>query len=183
MRPEGELLVFSGSASPNLTRAICARLGVSVAHGEVIRFSEGTLFVRIGENVRGRDVFLVQSTVFPANDHFMEALFWIDALKRASATSVDRPAVADYPAGRGPDGQGRISPKWFKLGFPSGYMADVLQNLEALSSVGRAGDPRLVRAVEFVLSRQDAAGRWRNGHAHRGKRGCHSTRGTSPASG
>ena len=88
MALDGELLVFSGSGSPKLTRAICDRLGISVGHGEVIRFSEGTLFVRIGDNVRGRDVFLVQSTVFPANDHFMEALFWVDAFKRASAASV-----------------------------------------------------------------------------------------------
>jgi len=88
MGPDAELLVFSGSASPKLTRAICARLGVSVGMGEVVRFSEGTLFVRVGENVRGRDVFLVQSTVYPANDHFMETLFWIDAFKRASAASV-----------------------------------------------------------------------------------------------
>jgi ribose-phosphate pyrophosphokinase len=51
----GELLVFGGSASPKLTGAICARLGVPVGQSEVIRFSEGTLFVRIGENVRGRD--------------------------------------------------------------------------------------------------------------------------------
>jgi ribose-phosphate pyrophosphokinase len=85
---EGELLVFGGSATPKLTGAICASLGISVGQGEVIRFSEGTLFVRIGQNVRGRDVFLVQSTVFPANDHFMETLFWVDAFKRASAASV-----------------------------------------------------------------------------------------------
>jgi ribose-phosphate pyrophosphokinase len=84
----GELLVFGGSGSPKLTRAICAGLGVPVGQGEVIRFSEGTLFVRIGENVRGRDVFIVQSTVFPASDLFMELLFWIDAFKRASAASV-----------------------------------------------------------------------------------------------
>jgi ribose-phosphate pyrophosphokinase len=56
--------------------------------GEVLRFSEGNLFVRVKENVRGRHVYIVQSTVFPANDHFMELLFWIDALKRASAESV-----------------------------------------------------------------------------------------------
>ncbi|HEX4212896.1 MAG TPA: ribose-phosphate pyrophosphokinase [Candidatus Dormibacteraeota bacterium] len=85
---EGELLVFGGSASPRLTAAICDRLCVPVGQGEVIRFSEGTLFVRIGQNVRGRHVFLVQSTVYPANDHFMEMLFWIDAFKRASASSV-----------------------------------------------------------------------------------------------
>ena len=87
-RADRELLVFGGSASPKLTRAVCARIGVLVGQGEVIRFSEGTLFVRISENVRGRDVFLIQSTVFPANDTFMETLFWIDAFKRASAASV-----------------------------------------------------------------------------------------------
>ena len=59
-----------------------------------MRFSEGNLFVRVLENVRGRDVFLVQGTAFPANDNFMELLFWIDALKRASAASVT--AVIPY---------------------------------------------------------------------------------------
>src|SRR5436309_10889156 len=87
-RDEASPLVFGGSASPRLTRAICGYLGVSLGRGEVLRFSEGTLFPRVMENVRGRPVYLVQSTVFPANDHFMELLFWIDALKRASATSV-----------------------------------------------------------------------------------------------
>ena len=80
--------VFAGSASPRLTRAICQHLGVEVGRGEVLRFSEGTLFPRILENVRGRRVYLVQSTVFPANDHFMELLFWVDAFKRASAATV-----------------------------------------------------------------------------------------------
>jgi ribose-phosphate pyrophosphokinase len=61
---------------------------VEVGRGEVLRFSEGTLFPRILENVRGRRVYLVQSTVFPANDHFMELLFWVDAFKRASAATV-----------------------------------------------------------------------------------------------
>ena len=83
-----EPLVFGGSASPRLTRAICERLGTGVGRGETIRFGEGTLFVRVLENVRGRDVYLVQSTAFPANDAFMELLFWIDAFKRASAASV-----------------------------------------------------------------------------------------------
>jgi ribose-phosphate pyrophosphokinase len=86
--PEDEMLVFAGSASPRLAAAICRHLGVEVGRGEVLRFSEGTLFVRVLQNVRGRRVYLVQSTVFPANDHFMELLFWIDALKRASADSV-----------------------------------------------------------------------------------------------
>lgn len=83
-----EILIFGGSGSPQLTQKICDYLQVRPGAREVIRFSEGNLFVRVNENVRGRRVYLVQSTVFPANDHFMELLFWIDALKRASAESV-----------------------------------------------------------------------------------------------
>jgi ribose-phosphate pyrophosphokinase len=86
--PGDEMLVFAGSGSPKLTRAICASLGIAPAAGEVKRFSEGNLFVRVQENVRGRSTYVVQSTVFPTNDNFMELLFWIDALKRASAESV-----------------------------------------------------------------------------------------------
>lgn len=59
-----------------------------LGRGEVLRFSEGNVFVRVLENVRGRQVYLIQGTVFPANHQFMELLFWIDALKRASAASV-----------------------------------------------------------------------------------------------
>jgi ribose-phosphate pyrophosphokinase len=83
-----DLLIFGGSGSPKLTRKICDYLQVQPAAGEVLRFSDGNLFVRVKENVRGRRVYIVQSTVFPANDNFMELLFWIDALKRASAESV-----------------------------------------------------------------------------------------------
>jgi ribose-phosphate pyrophosphokinase len=86
--PGEDLLVFGGSGSPRLTRRICEVLGVEPGAGEVLRFSEGNLFVRVKENVRGRRAYLVQSTAFPANDNFMELLFWIDALKRASAESV-----------------------------------------------------------------------------------------------
>jgi ribose-phosphate pyrophosphokinase len=83
-----EILIFGGSGSPRLTLKICEYLHLQLGAGEVLRFSEGNLFVRVKQNVRGRRVYLVQSTVFPANDHFMELLFWIDALKRASAESV-----------------------------------------------------------------------------------------------
>jgi ribose-phosphate pyrophosphokinase len=82
------MVIFGGSGSPRLTRAICEYLGRQPAAGEVLRFSDGNLFVRVKENVRGRDAYLVQSNVFPTNDNFMELLFWIDALKRASARSV-----------------------------------------------------------------------------------------------
>jgi ribose-phosphate pyrophosphokinase len=83
-----DIRVFGGSGSPVLTDMICGYLGVERGRGEVLRFSEGNLFVRILENVRGRGVYLVQSTAFPANDNFMELLFWVDAFKRASAESV-----------------------------------------------------------------------------------------------
>src|SRR6266568_6060852 len=88
-RPDDEdPLIFAGSASPRLTAAVCRELEVELGASEVIRFSEGTLFVRVLENVRGRSVYLVQSTVFPTNANFMELLFWIDAFSRASADSV-----------------------------------------------------------------------------------------------
>jgi ribose-phosphate pyrophosphokinase len=83
-----DLVIFGGSGSPKLTLKICEYLGTQPGAGEVVRFSDGNLFVRVRENVRGRHVYLVQSTVFPTNDNFMELLFWIDALKRASAESV-----------------------------------------------------------------------------------------------
>src|ERR671930_1015400 len=81
-------LIFAGSASRSLGAEIAAYLQLPLGRGEVVRFSEGNLFVRVLENVRGRHVYLVQGTVFPANDQFMELLFWIDAFKRASAASV-----------------------------------------------------------------------------------------------
>ena len=83
-----DILVFGGSGSPRLTRHICDYLQIQPGQGETLRFSEGNLFVRILENVRGRRVYLIQSTAFPANDNFMELLFWIDAFRRASAESI-----------------------------------------------------------------------------------------------
>ena len=83
-----DILVFGGSGSPRLTQKICDYLEVTPGRGEVLRFSEGNLFVRILDNVRGRRAYLVQSTAYPSNDNFMELLFWIDAFKRASAESV-----------------------------------------------------------------------------------------------
>ena len=89
-----DFLLFAGSASRRLGGAIGSYLDQPLAASETHRFSEGNLFVRVLENVRGRDTFLVQGTAFPANDNFMELLFWIDALKRASAASVT--AVIPY---------------------------------------------------------------------------------------
>ena len=86
--PFGELKIFSGSASHALGKAICRQIGTDLAKSETMTFSEGNVFVRVLENVRGRDVFVVQGTEYPVNDNFMELLFWIDAFKRASATQV-----------------------------------------------------------------------------------------------
>ena len=90
---------MTSSSSPGPRAGSSAELSpttwtVELGASETLRFSEGNLFVRVLENVRGRDVFLVQGTAFPANDNFMELLFWIDALKRASAASVT--AVIPY---------------------------------------------------------------------------------------
>ena len=92
--PYGELKVFAGSSGQQLGRAILNRLGMDLAKSETHMFSEGNVFVRVLENVRGRDVFIVQGGDYPVNDNFMELLFWIDALKRASATQVT--AVVPY---------------------------------------------------------------------------------------
>src|SRR3954451_12404471 len=81
-------MVFAGSTSRRLTARICDYLHITSGRNETLRFSDGNTFVRVLDNVRGRRVYVVQSTVFPTNDHFMELLFWIDAFKRASAESV-----------------------------------------------------------------------------------------------
>jgi ribose-phosphate pyrophosphokinase len=86
--PFGELKIFAGRASTALAQSICSHLGIECARSETKIFSEGNVFVRVLENVRGRDVFVIQGTEHPVNDNFMELLFWIDALKRASATQV-----------------------------------------------------------------------------------------------
>jgi len=76
------------------------------------------------------------------------------------------PAVADYPMGYG---NARPSSSWFRLGFPSGYVADVLQVLEALVAAGAGNDPRLGHAVDWLLEQQDDHGRWANRYPYAGK--------------
>src|SRR5947208_4699330 len=83
-----EMLVFAGSGSRKLNARICDYLRIPQGKNETLHSSDGNTFVRILENVRGRRVYLVQSTVFPANGNFMELLFWVDAFKRAGAETV-----------------------------------------------------------------------------------------------
>jgi ribose-phosphate pyrophosphokinase len=86
--------VFAGNANRGLAQAICEELGVELGNAEVRNFSDGETQVDIHDNVRGGDVFVVQSTSSPGNDHLMELLLLLDALKRASAKRVT--AVVPY---------------------------------------------------------------------------------------
>jgi len=83
-----EMKLFAGNANPVLAREICAYLGVELGAAEVGRFSDGEIMVRIRENTRGRDVFVIQSTCPPVNDNLMELLIMVDALRRASADRI-----------------------------------------------------------------------------------------------
>jgi ribose-phosphate pyrophosphokinase len=89
-----EWVVLAGNNSRPLAEKICEKLGKPLGHVEVRRFSDGEMFVEVRENVRGRDVYVIQSTSFPVNDSLMELLILIDALKRASAKEIT--AVIPY---------------------------------------------------------------------------------------
>ncbi len=86
--------IFSGNSNPELAQKICDLLEIHLGRALVTRFSDGEIRVEIGENVRGADVFLIQSGAHPVNDHLMELLVMIDALKRASARRIT--AVIPY---------------------------------------------------------------------------------------
>ncbi|MDP8950732.1 MAG: ribose-phosphate pyrophosphokinase [Actinomycetota bacterium] len=86
--PENRLLLFSGSGYPELAESIAERLDVDLGEIELTRFSNGEMYARYGESVRGADVFIVQSLGAPVNDNLMELLVMIDAAKRASAASI-----------------------------------------------------------------------------------------------
>src|SRR4051812_43151056 len=82
------LTIFSGNANRDLAESICKCVEVRPGQAEVTTFSDGEIFVEIGENVRGVNCFVVQPTCAPVNQHLMELLVTIDALKRASAGSI-----------------------------------------------------------------------------------------------
>mgnify|MGYP001454673955 FL=1 len=84
----GNPVIFAGNSHPQLVADICAYLHQNVGKVEVFKFSNDNTFVRILENVRQKDVFILQSTVEPVNDHIMELLIMIDAAKRASAGRI-----------------------------------------------------------------------------------------------
>src|SRR5882762_3682764 len=82
------LSIFSGNANRKLAESICKCVDTRLGALEVTRFSDGEIYVEIGENVRGVNCFVVQPTCTPVNDNLMELLVMIDALKRASAGSI-----------------------------------------------------------------------------------------------
>jgi ribose-phosphate pyrophosphokinase len=89
-----KLRVFTGNSNVSLAQMICEHLGIPLGKAQVKRFSDGEINVEIDESVRGMDVFVVQSTCPPVNDHLMELLILMDALKRASAERIN--AVIPY---------------------------------------------------------------------------------------
>jgi ribose-phosphate pyrophosphokinase len=94
MQPSRDFKVFAGNSNPALAQRICEYLQRPLGKAVVDTFSDGEIHVEIGENVRGQDVFIVQSTCPPTNHHLMELLIMCDALKRASAGSIT--AVMPY---------------------------------------------------------------------------------------
>ncbi|ADL06846.1 ribose-phosphate diphosphokinase [Thermosediminibacter oceani] len=91
---ENRLEIFTGNANPELAREIARNLGIMVGDAVVNTFSDGEIQVKINESVRGADVFVIQPLSYPVNDHLMELLIMLDALKRASAWRIT--AVMPY---------------------------------------------------------------------------------------
>ena len=94
-----ELRVFSGNAHPSLASAVCSYLGIPLGKAEVFQFSNENIFVRILENIRGRDVFIIQPICSPVNQNLMELLIMLDATKRASAGRITA-VIPHYGYGR-----------------------------------------------------------------------------------
>src|SRR5260370_42524924 len=88
LRHDEKFKIFCGTDNEPLTEEICAFLGIERGKATVTRFSDGECYVQILENVRGADVFVCQPTCFPVDEHLMELLLLVDALKRASARLI-----------------------------------------------------------------------------------------------
>src|SRR5918992_4465198 len=86
--PLDRLMVFTGNAHPRFAQEVAKGLNLSLGRAIVGKFSDGEVMVELLENVRGKDVFVLQSTCAPTNDNLMEMLVMVDALKRSSAARV-----------------------------------------------------------------------------------------------
>lgn len=82
------MTIFAGNANPELAKAVANSLNIPLGHATVSRFSDGEVMVQLLDSVRGRDVFVLQSTCAPTNDNLMELMIMVDALKRASAARI-----------------------------------------------------------------------------------------------
>jgi ribose-phosphate pyrophosphokinase len=83
-----EMKIFTGNANPALSHDICSYLGVPLGDATVTSFPDGETFVKINDNIRGRDVFIIQPTCPPTNQNLMELLIMVDAARRASAARI-----------------------------------------------------------------------------------------------
>src|ERR1700709_1704587 len=83
-----ELKIFSGTANRDLADKICGVIGVPLGEATISSFPDGETYIKIDENIRGRDVFIVQPTCPPTNQHLMELLIMVDAARRASADRI-----------------------------------------------------------------------------------------------
>lgn len=88
VRMNNDIKVFAGSSGKEFAQRVCKDLGLVLGKSKTITFTEGNIYVKVEETVRGMDVFLIQSIGLSPNNEFIEILFWIDAFKRASANSV-----------------------------------------------------------------------------------------------
>jgi ribose-phosphate pyrophosphokinase len=88
-RPSEDVKIFAGSSNPQLAEDVCGLLNLPLGHAEISRFRSGETYVAIGESVRGADVYVMQSFSHPVNEHFVELLVMIDALKRSSAGMIN----------------------------------------------------------------------------------------------
>ena len=175
--PLRSIWVFSGNANRPLAEAICAYLEVPMGRSRLSRFSDGELFVEIGENVRGVDTFVVQPTCSPVNDHLMELLIMIDALKRASSASVT--AVIPYygyarqdrkVAPRTPitaklvadllsaSGVSRLLAMDLHAGQIQGFFDVPFDHLYAMPALVEALRPRVIDPAATVMVSPDAGG-------------------------
>jgi len=84
----GSMMVFTGNANPVLAQEVAKHLGIELGRADVGRFSDGEVMLELLENVRGRDVFILQSTSHPTNDNLMEVMTMVDALRRSSAARI-----------------------------------------------------------------------------------------------
>jgi ribose-phosphate pyrophosphokinase len=115
--------IFTGNANPKLAEAVCRHLNISLGRAVVDKFSDGEVMVELLENVRGRDVFVLQSTCLPTNDNLMEIMVMVDALKRSSAARITA-AIPYFGYAR----QDR-RPRAARVAISAKVVADMLSNV------------------------------------------------------